>query len=168
MQAVTLPLSGLNLVWSSTLHGAAKRPVGQKIIWKKRSVEPLLWVLSWPQQPKTATSLFTGQCWWRCISWVKLSLVKKRILHRFYLNRYSPLSSRLIAFMSHVILNEWLCPFIARIINIHGSGVLVALFSCCMAGATWNCCRLSAVSVYTIQPCTSLQCHFIQTQIKST
>ena len=29
-------------------------------------------------------------------------------------------------------------PFKARIINIHGSGVLVALCGCCMAGATWN------------------------------
>ena len=38
--------------------------------------------------------------------------------------------------MSHVILNELLYPFIARIINIHGSGVLIALFGCCMAGAT--------------------------------
>ena len=48
------------------------------------------------------------------------------------------LSSRLTAHMSHVIVNEWLYPFIARIINIHGSGVLVALCGCCMAGATWN------------------------------
>ena len=31
-----------------------------------------------------------------------------------------------------------------------------------MAGVTWNCCRLGARTVYTIQPCTSLQCHFIQ------
>ena len=67
--------------------------------------------------------------------------------------------------MSHVILIEWLSSFfffflfIARNINIHGSGVLVALFGCCMAGATWNCCRLGVSSVYTIQPCTSLQCH---------
>ena len=37
--------------------------------------------------------------------------------------------------MSHVILNEWLYPFIARIINIHRSGVLIALFGCCVAGA---------------------------------
>ena len=65
--------------------------------------------------------------------------------------------------MSHVILNEWLYPFIARIFNIHRSGVLIALFGCCMARATWNYCRLDASSVYTIQPCTSLQCHFIQT-----
>ena len=31
-----------------------------------------------------------------------------------------------------------------------------------MPDATWNCCRLGASSVYTIQPCTILQCHFIQ------
>ena len=67
--------------------------------------------------------------------------------------------------MWHVILNEWLYPFIARIINIHESGVLVALFGSCMAGATWNCYRLGESSVYTIQPCTSLQCHFIQRHI---
>ena len=34
-----------------------------------------------------------------------------------------------------------------------------------MAGATSNCCRLSTRSVYTIQPCTSLQCHLIQSHI---
>ena len=38
-------------------------------------------------------------------------------------------------------------------------------YSCCMAGATWNCCRLSASSVYTINPCPSLHCHFIQSSI---
>ena len=31
-----------------------------------------------------------------------------------------------------------------------------------MAGATWNCCRLGARSVYSVQPCTSLQCDFMQ------
>ena len=36
---------------------------------------------------------------------------------------------------------------------------------CCIAGATWNCCRQGAISVYTIQPCTSLQCHFNQSHI---
>ena len=36
------------------------------------------------------------------------------------------------------------------------------LFGCCMAGATYNCCHFSASSVYTIQPCISLQCHFMQ------
>ena len=64
----------------------------------------------------------------------------------------------------HVITNEWLYPFIVHIINIHGSGVLVALCGCWMAGATWNA-AVSASSVYTIQPCTRLQCHFIQSHI---
>ena len=36
-----------------------------------------------------------------------------------------------------------------------------------MADATWNCCRLGAHSVYTIQPCTSLQCHFIWSHMHS-
>ena len=34
-----------------------------------------------------------------------------------------------------------------------------------MASAMWNCCCLGALSVYTVQPCISLQCHFIQSQI---
>ena len=38
--------------------------------------------------------------------------------------------------MSHVILNEGLYSFIAHIFYIHGSGMLVALFGCCIAGAT--------------------------------
>ena len=43
--------------------------------------------------------------------------------------------------------------------------VATALFSCYMAGATWNCCRLGASSVYTIKPCTRLQCHFTGSHI---
>ena len=38
--------------------------------------------------------------------------------------------------MLHAILNECLYAFKALIFNIHGSGVLIALFGCCMAGAT--------------------------------
>ena len=34
-----------------------------------------------------------------------------------------------------------------------------------MAGATRNCCRLGAYSVYIIKPCTSLQCHIIRSHI---
>ena len=56
--------------------------------------------------------------------------------------------------------------FVARIFNSHGSGVLVALFGYCIAGATCNCCRRGARSVYTIIPYTSLQCHFIQSHIR--
>ena len=35
-----------------------------------------------------------------------------------------------------------------------------------MAGATWNCCRLGASSVYAIQPRTSLHCHFIRSHMR--
>ena len=40
--------------------------------------------------------------------------------------------------MSYGILNERLYPviLIVCIFNIHGSGVLIALFGCCIAGAT--------------------------------
>ena len=40
------------------------------------------------------------------------------------------------------------------------------LFSCYMAGAAWNCCRLGARFVHTIRPCTSLQSHFMQRHIR--
>ena len=36
------------------------------------------------------------------------------------------------------------------------------LFGCYTAGATRNCCRVGARSVYTTQPLTSFQCHFIR------
>ena len=49
--------------------------------------------------------------------------------------------------------------------NNHPSGVLTLLLGCYMTGATWNCCRLGARSVYTIQLRISLQCHFIQSHI---
>ena len=35
------------------------------------------------------------------------------------------------------------------------------LHGCCHV----KCCRLGATSVYTIQPCTGLQCHFVQSHI---
>ena len=59
---------------------------------------------------------------------------------RFYrLWPNSPLSSRLAALLSYVILNECLFHFffiyIARF-EYHPSGVLTALFSCYMAGTT--------------------------------
>ena len=79
-----------------------------------------------------------------------------------FIQRYSLLSSRLAALMSHVILNEWQYLFYSPFFNIHLSGVLKALFGCSMADATWNCCCLVASSVYTIQPCTSWQCYFQQ------
>ena len=48
------------------------------------------------------------------------------IMHSFYIVLFSALEQTHRANW-HVILNEWLHPFIARIINIHGSGVLIAL-----------------------------------------
>ena len=76
------------------------------------------------------------------------------IIHSFYIALFSALEQTHCAHVD-VILNEWLQPFIARIFYIHGNGVLIALFGCCMAGATWN----------AIQPYTSLQYHFIQSHI---
>ena len=78
----------------------------------------------------------------------------------FIIHRCCYLSSRDLAFTSLVIVNEWLCPFYSTFFNIHRSRILTAL-GCC----TWNSCRLGASSVYTIQPCTSLQCHFFQSHI---
>ena len=49
--------------------------------------------------------------------------------------------------------------------NIHRSGILTALFGCYVTGAAWNCCLLSARSVYTIQPCTMSR-HFMQSHIR--
>ena len=59
------------------------------------------------------------------------------IIHSFYIALFSALKQTHCVHW-YVILNEWLYPFIACIINIHGSGVLIVLFGCCMAGATWN------------------------------
>ena len=60
------------------------------------------------------------------------------------------LSYRLTTLTSHLILNEWL-DFFDFFFNL--------------AVATWNCDRLGARSVYTIQPCTSLRYHFMQSYI---
>ena len=57
------------------------------------------------------------------------------IIHNFYITLLSALEQTHCAHR-HVILNERLYPFIARIININGSGVPVALCGCCMAGVT--------------------------------
>ena len=53
--------------------------------------------------------------------------------------------------------------FMQRILNIHWGGysAVQVLHGQCHV----KCCRLGASSVYTIQPCTSLQRHFIQSHI---
>ena len=53
---------------------------------------------------------------------------------------------------------EWVTVALHSVVWIT-TEVVTALLSCYMAGATWNCCRLGSSSVYTIQPCTSLQGH---------
>ena len=74
-----------------------------------------------------------------------------------FIQRFSPLSSRLTALLSHVILNEWLAfnsafYFILICTEVVNSR---ALFGCIdMAGVTWNRAAISARFVYAIQPCT--------------
>ena len=77
------------------------------------------------------------------------------IIHRFYVALFSSLEH---THCGHVSCDsEW--------VTVSFYGVLTAFSGCCMAGATWNCSCLGASSVYTIQLCTSLQCHFIQSHI---
>ena len=57
------------------------------------------------------------------------------------------------------------CSLLQCVLNSHRNGVLAARFVCCMAGATWNCCNIGGLSVYTIQLCTTLRCHFIRSNV---
>ena len=59
---------------------------------------------------------------------------------------------------------EWMTAALHSVFWV-STKVVTVMFSCYMAGAMWNCCRLGACSAYTLQPCTSLQCHFIQSHI---
>ena len=76
-------------------------------------------------------------------------------------------SSCMWLWMSH-------CCFTQHVLNIHqlhsmfwiSTKVVTVLFSYHKAGTTWNCC-LTTCSVYTIQPCTRAQSHFIQSHIWS-
>ena len=81
-----------------------------------------------------------------------------------FIQHHSLLSSSLSA---HAACNSnWMTlTFYSPFRKIDQSGVLTALLSCYMAGATRSCCRLGARSVYTIQPCTSLQSHFVQSHM---
>ena len=82
-----------------------------------------------------------------------------------FIQLYSLLSSRLTALMSHVILNEVV--YWQPIVQTPNTGLrhpsfkeegvgkrcweCAYYFGCCMAGATWNCCRLGVSSVRTIK-----------------
>ena len=78
---------------------------------------------------------------------IKLYVYIIIIIHSFYIALFSALEQTQY---SHVACDsEWVTVSfytIACIINLHGSGVLVALCGCCMAGATWN----AAVSVQVL------------------
>ena len=56
--------------------------------------------------------------------------------------------------------------FLLCILNVHWNGIFTELFDCCIADSTRNCCHLGACFMYTIQPCSSLQCHFIWSNIR--
>ena len=60
---------------------------------------------------------------------------------------------------SYATLNE--CRFMQCVLNIHGSGYSTVW----LIHGYCRCCCLGASYVYTIQPCTSLQRHFIQSHI---
>ena len=66
------------------------------------------------------------------------------------------LHSQADSLCSHVILHEWLS-FYSMFFEYP---LMWCTYSAGMAGATWNCCCLSASSVYTIQPC-----HFMKSPI---
>ena len=55
------------------------------------------------------------------------------------------------------------CSFTQCVLNSHRIGCSAVW---CMVRATWNCCRLGAGSVHTIQPRISQRCHFIQSHIR--
>ena len=86
------------------------------------------------------------------------------ITDRFYIESFSALAQTHCAHL--VILSGVTVAFHSAFWNTHRSGVLTALFGCYMACATWNCCHLGASFANTIQPCTSLQCHFIRSHIR--
>ena len=54
-----------------------------------------------------------------------------------------------------VCSSQWVTSFTRQLLNIHHKKNQRS-FNCYTAGPTSNCCRLSASSVYTIQPCTFL------------
>ena len=83
-----------------------------------------------------------ASCCWRAFFLLFFVCVWGEGGEEFYDCLYSAiLRPRADSLRSHVIQHEWLT-FYSAFLNIHRSGV------------TWNCCRLGASSVHTIQPCT--------------
>ena len=99
---------------------------------------------------------------WRGKSQTELapSCCCRSLLHR------AILCSQAVTVLGAPILNEWLS--LLQHVSEYPLEVVVysqALFGCYMAGAMSNCCHFSTHSVHTIQPCTSLQWHFMQSYI---
>ena len=95
---------------------------------------------------------------WQCAEWTGSmkanGLSGMLIIDLFHIALFSLLSSTLTALLSHYVIPNVVF-YSAFWIS---TGVVysdTALFSCCMVGATWNCCRLCARAVYNTQPCTN-------------
>ena len=68
-------------------------------------------------------------------------------------------------------LDSWCTTHVSKTLDVvHRYALLVSnsevsKHGAYMAGVMWKCCRLSACSVYTIQPCTCLRRHFIRSHV---
>ena len=80
--------------------------------------------------------------WWSIIAWLMIA----------YIALFSALLSRLIALACG---STWVTSFIARFcfVFVFEYPPKWCTYNAGMAGATWNCSRLGASPVYTIQPC---------------
>ena len=80
-----------------------------------------------------------------------------------FIQHYSSLLSRLIALLSHAVLNEWLA--FHSIFSVSTVAVYVqGCFGCHVADATWSCCHLGAFCVHH-KP--FMSCHFMQSHVLS-
>ena len=100
-----------------------------------------------------AYSVYTCVC--RCLL-LALSVMQMQYrlsssIMEYTLCCWSLLNSAILRSRSDSLCYDWLA-LCSAFLNIHRSGVLTAL--AWQHGATWNCCRLGASSVYTTQPCT--------------
>ena len=141
---------------------AATKPVDLGVKAACATVSPRLYTLTYIHTYQCSDARHAGGCaptsgiaiMEFVMSWRLLQLKVRTVIIVLYTVLFS-LSYRLTSFMSHVIL-----------VNCFKYPPKWCTYGCYMAGATWNCCRLGARSLYTIQPCTSLQCHFIRSHIR--
>ena len=108
-------------------------------------------------------------CNW--LGWCWLSPLLINIIDYYWLLLYSTIFSSWADTLRSRCMWFWMMTGAFLTVNFEcpPSGGLTALFGCYMVDATWNCCCLSShsvYSVYTIQPCTSLQCQFIWSYIR--